>query len=126
MALPRRLLAATLAVTAAAAVAPASAGAASSYGSPTGDYCHSAQKRGGVVRLALETFSFRGRVRVCVTAPGGETSCKRFRLREREAGTYGFRVRWSRHFPDEGAGTYRVAFRYGGSRVGPRDTFRRG
>lgn len=101
------------------------ASASSSYCSPTGDYCHSAVKRDGVVRIMLHTFSFRGRVRVCVTDPDRERSCKRFRLRARRDGIFGFRVRWSRHFPNGGRGTYRVRFRYGGSQLGPADRFRR-
>ena len=125
MILHRRLLVPLVPLALAAAVPPA-AEAASSYCSPTGDYCHSATERDGAVRLAFTTFSFRGRLRVCVTGPAGEKSCKRFRLRERASGTFSFSVRWSRHFPDQGAGTYRVAFRRGGTRLGPRDTFRRG
>ena len=108
----------------AAALAPAPA-AASSYCSPTGDYCHSAGERDGVVRITLDTFSFRGRVRVCVTGPEDRTTCRRFRLRAGKHGVYGFSVRWSTHFPDQGAGTYRVRFRYAGTSLGPADTFRR-
>ena len=107
-----------------AAVAPAPA-EATSYCSPTGDYCHSAGKRDGVVRLTLDTFAFRGRVRVCVRGPEDRTTCRRFRLRLSKHGLYGFDVRWSAHFPDQGAGTYRVRFRYAGSSLGPADTFRR-
>ena len=88
---------------------PASAHAASSYCSPSGDFCYSAKKRDGVVRLALGTFSFRGTVDVCVTAPDEAHSCKGFRLRERR-GLLEVDARWSAHFPRKGPGTYRVTF----------------
>ena len=108
----------------AAAPAPAAAAAASSYCSPTGDFCHQAVNRAGVVRIMFDTLAFRGRVRVCVTTPAGERSCKRFRLRSRNGG-FGFTVRWSRHFPNGGRGRYRVRFHRGGTQLGPADTFRR-
>ena len=107
-----------------AAPAPAAAAAASSYCSPTGDYCHAAVNRGGVVRIMFDTLAFRGRVRVCVTDPSGDRSCKRLRLRSRNGG-FGFTVRWSRHFPNGGPGRYRVRFHGGGAQLGPADTFRR-
>jgi hypothetical protein len=106
---------------------PAAAQARSGYCSPTGDYCTQVKKRSGVWRITLQTFAFRGRVRTCVTTPAGERTCRRFRLRAIPAagGLYGFDARWSRHFPDRGAGTYRVRFTYGGSTLGPRLTFTR-
>ena len=115
--------AATALVLLCASASPASA--KSTYCSPTGDYCHGAVRQDGAMRLTFETFSFSGRVQVCVTGPKDRTTCHRFRLQKRKAGTYGFRVRWSAHFPDQGRGTYRVRFRYMGSNLGPRDTFRR-
>ena len=104
----------------------ASAAPRSSYCSPTGDYCTSVKKEGGAPYLRLGTFSFTGRYRLCVTPPTGGRTCKRFRLREEEAGIYGSRVRWGAHFPDEGPGLYRVAWRKFGNRLGPRLGFRRG
>ena len=124
MATLRRSIATLAPVLAAAAVAPAPA-EATGYCSPTGDYCHSAGKRDGVVRLTLDTFAFRGRVRVCVTAPDDRRTCRRFRLRRRANGVHGFSVRWSAHFPDRGPGRYRVRFRYAGTSLGPADSFRR-
>ncbi len=103
---------------------PAPAGA-TTYCSPTGDYCHGAVNRGGVVRIMLETFSFRRRVQVCVTGPASTATCRCFRLRRRDAGTYGFNVRWSAHFPNERRGRYTVRFRYDGATLGPRAIFRR-
>jgi hypothetical protein len=121
----RRL--AVIAITGAVlAVAPATAQAASSYCSPTGDYCHGAVKRNGVLRLQLDTFSFRGRVTACVERPSGRESCKRFLLRPRKNGILGFSARWSAHFPHGGNGVYRVRFRLGEATLGPRVTFRIG
>ena len=102
----------------------ASASAASAYCSPSGDYCYAAKKRSGVVRLSLDTFSFRGRVRVCVETPDSDVDCRRFRLRSRGDGLYGFSVRWSRHFPTAGRGRYDVDFYKFGSRLGSGVSFR--
>jgi len=93
------------------------ASAATVYCSPTGDYCLGAIKRGGVRHLTLRTFSFSGRIQVCVTTPTDRTSCRRFRLR-RDGDIWAFDARWSAHFPNDGPGTYRARFRYGGSTLG--------
>ncbi|MEN0015004.1 MAG: hypothetical protein AAGC46_16665, partial [Solirubrobacteraceae bacterium] len=61
------VLAAALSLTTAAPV-----DAASGWCSPSGDYCTSVAKRGGVRTLSISTFSFRGDVDFCVQAPGGE------------------------------------------------------
>ncbi len=102
----------------------ASASAASTYCSPSGDYCYAAKKRGGVVRIMLDTFSFRGRVKVCVQTPVGDVDCRRFKLRSRGDGLYGFSIRWSRHFPTAGRGRYNVDFYWAGIRIGSGVTFR--
>ena len=123
-----RHLAAALLVSVATLAAPAAAGAAprDSYCSPTGDYCTSIKKQGGERFLRIGTFSFTGRYRLCVTPPAGKRACKGFGLKEEEAGIYGSRVRWSAHFPDEGPGLYRAAWKKFGNRLGPRLGFRRG
>jgi len=113
----------TLAAAALLTAAPA-ASAASAYCSQTGDFCYSAKKRAGVVRLAFATFSFTGRVKACVTAPTGSKTCRSFLLRSRR-GVHSFDVRWSAHFPNAGAGTYRVRFRNFGNVLGPAVTFTR-
>ncbi len=122
-----RSIAATLLTAGVATVAAAAPAAATSYCSPeTGDYCYSALKQRGVVRIGLDTFSFTGRVRTCVTQPGGARTCKRFTLRTKRSGIHGFRTRWSRHFPNGGKGTYKVTFAPAGmGRLGPGVTFRR-
>jgi hypothetical protein len=110
-----RLLRVTLLLLALGVLVPAGAQAASGYCSPTGDYCYSATKRQGVVRLTLGTFSFRGGVEICVTAPDRSRSCKTFTLRTRPRGVHEVDARWSAHFPRKGAGTYRVTFAVAGS-----------
>jgi hypothetical protein len=101
------------------------ASAASQHCSSTGDVCYGARTAGGVVRLRLDTFSFTQPVRVCVTPPRGARACKAFRLFRRPAGLYGMNARWSAHFPDRGAGAYRVRFLVGGTAIGPAVTFTR-
>jgi hypothetical protein len=66
----------------------ASAEARQSYCSPSGDYCTSTARLGGAVFLRVGTFSFRGRVRICVTAPTGNRVCRSFLLRRAPAGIY--------------------------------------
>jgi hypothetical protein len=120
----RRSLAAALAGLAVGLVAPAAAEAKSAFCSPTGDFCFSARRVGGRVTLQLDTFSFRGRVRTCVRPPAGSPeACRAFRLRHRGNGLFGFRARWSAHFPNPGPGTYRVRFSYQGTRLGSPVTF---
>jgi hypothetical protein len=45
---------------------------------------------------------------ICVRAPDGTRACKRFKAVVETGGLTALRVRWSRHFPDRGAGVYRV------------------
>jgi hypothetical protein len=86
--------------------------------SPTGDYCTSVARLGGVRYLRIGTFSFRGLVKICVKAPPGTAVCHSFRLRK--AGEiYQVKVIWKRHYPNRGAGTYRVTFFRGSTRLGP-------
>ena len=115
---------ATLALLA-VALLPAAAEARSTYCSPTGDYCTSAKRKGGDVLLRIGTFSFRGTYRLCVRAPDGSATCKRFRLRRDRAGVYSSAKGWSRHFPNKGGGVYRVRWQKFGGNLGPRLSFRR-
>ncbi|MBA3438044.1 MAG: hypothetical protein H0U14_08600 [Thermoleophilaceae bacterium] len=118
----RALLVSVLAITLAL---PGAAQARSSYCSPSGDYCTSATARGGGALLRLATFSFRGLVRVCVEPPSGAGTCKRFPLRKSKEGIFVSFVRWGVHFPDRGAGTYRVRWQKFGGTLGPPLTFKR-
>ena len=111
----RPALAIGVAFAALALAAPVAA--RNSYCSPTGDYCTSAARRNGAVYLRLGTFSFRGRVRICVRHQ--TRVCHSYPLRPSASGLYEVRVRWYGHYPNEGAGTYRVGFFLGTTRLGP-------
>lgn len=110
-------LAIALATTAVALVVVAPAGARTSYCSPSGDYCTSVKRLSGAVYLRISTFSFRGRVRICVRHQ--TRVCHSYRLRPTTHGLYEAKVRWYRNYPNQGAGTYRVAFFLGTTRLGP-------
>ncbi len=116
---------AVLAAALALVVLPAAADARSSYCSPTGDYCTSVKKTGDDVLLRIGTFSFDGAYRLCVRAPDGTARCERFRLLRSRAGIYSSTKSWRRHFPDRGAGVYRVRWQKAGANLGPRLSFRR-
>ena len=88
------------------------------YCSPTGDYCTSAARSGGAVKLRLATFSFSGRYKLCVKPPSGARACKSFPLRRR-SGQWVSEVFWYRQFPNRGTGIYTVTWLYGGTRLGP-------
>ena len=107
-------------VAALAVAAPAAAKV--SYCSPTGDYCTSVAKLKGVRYLRISTFSFTGRVKICVRDPSAARVCHSFRLRK--AGPlYQVKLIWKRHYPNRGPGTYRVTFFWGTTRLGPALTF---
>jgi hypothetical protein len=92
------------------------------YCSPTGDYCTSVARLGGVRYLRIGTFSFRGVVKICVKAPTDPAVCHSFRFRK--AGKiYQVKLIWKRHYPHRAAGAYRVTFFTGPTRLGPALTF---
>jgi len=122
-AMRRALLTLTL-VAAALCATSGQALAASTYCSPSGDYCYSAKRVAGVVQLRFDTFSFSDPVKTCVRAPAGSRVCRTFALTKRKAGLMGFTKRWSAHFPRRGKGTYRVTFEVFGSTIGPGVTFK--
>ena len=108
-------------------VLPQSAGARSSYCSPSGDICTSVVRKSGAVYLRIGAAAqYFKRYRLCVTTPRPRTTCRVFRLLKDETpqGTlYGSTVRWSKYFPRQGDGVYRVAW-FAGNRLGPRLSFR--
>jgi hypothetical protein len=116
----RRLLLLGL-VVAAAALAPAAA-AKVTYCSPTGDYCTSVKKVQGIRFLSVRSFAFNGRVKICVRDPKGDRVCHSFRM-TKGGPVYTLNIRWRRHYPDRGAGAYRVSFFLGAQRLGPVLTF---
>jgi hypothetical protein len=105
-------------------VLAATAGAAmrDRYCSPTGDYCTSARKSGGAIKLRLATFSLTGRYRLCVKPTRRAATCKSFPLR-RGGDQWVSEVRWYKNFPNLGTGLYTVTWHYGGVRLGPPLTF---
>jgi hypothetical protein len=117
-----RLLLAAAAATGALAFA-ASGAAGTTYCSPTGDYCTSVARLHGLRYLRLSTFSFRGLVTICVKAPASARVCHKFPLRQAQP-LYQVKVLWKRHYPNRGAGLYRVSFIYGSTRLGPVLRFR--
>jgi hypothetical protein len=112
----KRLLLVAL-VLGAAVLAPTAA-AKVTYCSPTGDYCTSVAKVKGVRYLSVRSFAFNGRVKICVRDPKGGRVCHSFRL-TKSGPAYGLNIRWARHYPNRGAGTYRVSFFLGTQRLGP-------
>jgi cbb3-type cytochrome oxidase cytochrome c subunit len=110
-------LAIVLATTAIALVVAAPAAARTTYCSPTGDYCTSVKRLSGAVYLRISTFSFRGRVRICVRRQA--RVCHSYRLRPTTHGLYEVKVRWYGNYPNQGSGTYRVGFFLGTTRLGP-------
>ena len=92
------------------------------YCSPTGDYCTSAERSGGAVKLRVATFSFSGRYRLCVKPTRRAATCKTFPLRRRN-GLWVSNVTWYTNFPNRGTGLYTVTWHYGGVRLGPPLTF---
>src|SRR4051812_29376486 len=92
------------------------------YCSATGDYCTSATRSDGTVKLRLATFAFSGRYKLCVKPSSGARLCKTFPLRRR-SGQWVSEVRWYRQFPNAGTGFYTVTWFYGKARLGPPLTF---
>ena len=101
-----------------ALVLAAPAAARTTYCSPSGDFCTSVARLKGIRYLRISTFSFTGRVKICVRYPTAARVCHIFRLRK--AGQlYQVKLIWKRHYPNRGAGVYRVAFVLGPTRLGP-------
>lgn len=104
-----RLAALPLLVLLVLAASPGAASAASQWCSESGDTCTSTYKKRGV-RYVEKRYAARylERDRLCVRSPGGRRDCAEGTLRRRAGGIYAVRLRWSRHFPHRGPGTYTV------------------
>lgn len=95
------------------AVAPKARGArATTYCSPTGDYCVGVTKRGGATILSIASLAFSGSYRLCVSGPPGR-GCRTFRL-VRRGQMYVSGVR----FAAPSRGRYSASWFYGGSKLG--------
>jgi hypothetical protein len=112
-----------LGVVASALALAAPAAARTTYCSPSGDFCTSVARLHGIRYLRISTFSFTGRVKVCVRDPTAARVCHSFRLR-RAGPLYQVKLVWKRHYPNRGAGVYRVTFFLGSTRLGPVLAFR--
>ncbi len=117
-----RIAVCVLVLTSLVLAAAASGALRDRYCSPTGDYCTSAERSGGAVKLRLSTFSFSGRYRLCVKPTARAQTCKSFPLLRR-GDQWVSAVRWYKHFPNRGTGLYTVTWHYGGVRLGPPLTF---
>jgi hypothetical protein len=80
----------------------------SSYCAPSGDWCQSVKRIDGVRTLHFGTFEQRGRIDVCVRAPGDHHDCTHSRLRRFGRGFYVSKVNWRARFPFYGKGWYSV------------------
>lgn len=115
----------SLALIACGLLAAAPASARSSYCSSTGDYCTSVARTDGKRMLRLGTFSFRGRVDICVNPPRGKTTCRHPKLRATSAGLYEAATPWHGAYRYHGHGIYKVTFAPAGAdQLGPTLSFR--
>ena len=109
------------------AVLATPAAARTAYCSPSGDLCYRAKDTGAATQLRITLAAhYFTRYRLCVTAPAGARTCKKFRVRRTSHGLYDSTVRWAKRFPNAGPGTYRVSWRQGGSTLGPSVSFKAG
>lgn len=118
----RRIVLAAVATALVAAAAPAARAdhRPQEFCSESGDVCQSTKRVNGVRKLTITLAAkYFSRYKLCVKAPDGATTCKRFKIRD-QGSTYRSSVRWRRHFPDAGEGAYTVTWRSGGSRIGAR------
>jgi hypothetical protein len=106
-------------------IAPATAVAKTNgYCSPSGDICQ--QVRGTEKRpiFVLSTFSLRGDVTVTVRTPAGDSNSHDFPLRKGKYGIYTSKVRWYKHYPHAGSGTYKVSWKQGETKLGKTLSFK--
>jgi hypothetical protein len=101
--------------------------ASSRYCSPSGDVCYGRIGGRGPLRLGITLASlYFKRYELCVTAPNGTRGCHRFRVHRDGRGSWGSTVRWSRRFPNGGAGTYSATWGTRAGLLGPAIAFCRG
>jgi uncharacterized repeat protein (TIGR01451 family) len=93
--------------------------------SPSGDVCFGRLRGKGPVRLGLTLAAryFR-HYSLCVTAPAGSTTCRRFRVHRAGRGTWGSVVRLATRFPNGGKGLYTAAWSSRSGPLGPAIGFR--
>ena len=100
-------------------VSPASADhRARSYCSE--DFC-AGTKRGddGARRFWIDSFAFESYT-LCVWHVGKAKTCNRFEMEmDSEQNIFHDRIRWLRHYPDQGPGKYKFVYRVYGNRITP-------
>ena len=101
------------------ALAAAPAEARRSYCAPDGDYCLGMFVRGHRIFLGIDTFAFRGKVRLCVQSPSGKRKCLVFKLTRDPHNKHLYRshVKWTDHFPHGQKGRYYAVWHYAGSKL---------
>jgi hypothetical protein len=77
----------------------------------SGDYCVSVKKIDGVRKSRVGMLRYFRRHEVCVKGPTGERTCHTYRTRRLFNGAWGSSIDWREHYPFEGHGVYRVAWR---------------
>ena len=83
----------------------------SSFCSESGDICVRTTNVDGVRKFKLGMAAkYFDHYTLCVNGPEGKNECKAFVVVKRHNRTFGDSVRWSRHFPNEGAGAYTVTW----------------
>ena len=117
--MPRRLALCGLVGIAVAATCAPPAQARRTYCAKSGDYCLGMFERGHRIFLGIDTFAFRGKVKLCVQSPDGKRKCLTFKLRRDPHNKHLYRshVKWSDHFPHGQKGLYRAVWHYAGTRL---------
>jgi hypothetical protein len=101
-----------------ALVATADARILKGYCSPSGDYCTSIKKVRGQYFAGINTFSFRGKYRLCARhVDSGQRVCRSFRLRRR-GDNYVSNRNFGADFNPPPNSRYCVTWRKFGSRLG--------
>ncbi len=98
---------------AAAVLAPAALGSGSnpSYCSPSGDVCIGISHKSGDVWLEISTPNkYFSTYKLCVAGPKNKV-CHTYAIKKSGAG-YDSKVSWSKSFPNQGHGTYKVTWSY--------------
>jgi hypothetical protein len=120
------LLLATLLVSTVAPTTAQGAKTIDSYCSPSGDYCQFVLRNKGKIKFEMRQFPLRGKYNLCVKPPRETFTCKTFRWR-RSGPIFKSTVTFSRHFPSNKRGRYKVSWRTtDGYRIGRTLTFRKG
>ena len=82
-----------------------------SYCSESGDVCTAIHDRGGVVYLQIVTYTlYFKRYQLCVRGPKSKV-CHTFPI-SKSGQNYASTINWSKNFPNQGKGVYKVTWQY--------------